>query len=91
MQDCGTAEVIVEIYTNLLTPLKESRISNCILTAAMGSISVREFIRWLPQEASEPTSTIVVTSPERRFVDIRVIRPEGAPENWPTREGMPRY
>lgn len=39
----------------------------------MGSISIRKFIRWLPDEASEPTSTIVVTSPERRFVDIRIL------------------
>lgn len=52
-------------------------------------ISIREFIRWLPQEASEPTSTIVLTSPERRFVDIRVVRPESATEAWPTKEGKP--
>ncbi|KAK3318710.1 hypothetical protein B0H66DRAFT_640060 [Apodospora peruviana] len=38
----------------------------------MADISVREYIRWLPDEASEPTSTIVLTSPQRRFVDIRV-------------------
>lgn len=39
------------------------------------SISLRKYIRWLPDEASEPTSTIVVTSPQRRFVDIRVLLP----------------
>ncbi|KAH7361780.1 hypothetical protein B0T11DRAFT_327927 [Plectosphaerella cucumerina] len=39
----------------------------------MASISVRESIRWLPEEASEPTSTIVLTSPGRRFVDLRVL------------------
>ncbi|KAK0746461.1 hypothetical protein B0T18DRAFT_438441 [Schizothecium vesticola] len=39
----------------------------------MGDISLRRHIRWLPDPASEPTSTIVVTSPERRFVDIRVL------------------
>ncbi|KAK4448323.1 hypothetical protein QBC34DRAFT_407212 [Podospora aff. communis PSN243] len=38
----------------------------------MADISVRNHIRWLPDEASEPTSTIVLTSPERRFVDLRV-------------------
>ncbi|OTA00360.1 hypothetical protein A9Z42_0079780 [Trichoderma parareesei] len=38
----------------------------------MAGISFRKFIRWLPDEASEPTSTLVLTSPERRFVDIRV-------------------
>lgn len=45
----------------------------------MGSISIREHIRWLPDPPSEPTSTIVLTSPERRFVDIRVLRqPDGS-------------
>lgn len=39
------------------------------------SISLRKYIRWLPDDASEPTSTIVVTSPNRRFVDIRVTKP----------------
>ncbi|KAK0715470.1 hypothetical protein B0H67DRAFT_645217 [Lasiosphaeris hirsuta] len=39
----------------------------------MGDISIRESIRWLPDEASEPTSTIVLTSPERRFVDLRIL------------------
>ena len=52
------------------------------------SISLRDFIRWLPDDASEPTSTIVVTSPGRRFVDIRALLPEGAtPSTWPTKEG----
>ncbi|GAB1319714.1 hypothetical protein MFIFM68171_09924 [Madurella fahalii] len=41
----------------------------------MADISVREHIRWLPNEPSEPTSTIVLTSPERRFVDIRILKP----------------
>lgn len=36
-------------------------------------ISRRKFIRWLPDEASEPTSTIVLTSPQDRFVDLRII------------------
>lgn len=53
----------------------------------MGSISFRESIRWLPEEASEPTSTLVVTSPEGRFVDIRVLRPQGTEGAWPTKEG----
>ncbi|KAJ2981333.1 hypothetical protein NUW58_g6717 [Xylaria curta] len=38
------------------------------------SISIRDSIRWLPDAASEPTSTVVLTSPEHRFVDIRVIK-----------------
>lgn len=45
--------------------------------AIMASISFRKFIRWLPDEASEPTSTLVLTSPEKRFVDIRVVLPDG--------------
>ncbi|KAI1743575.1 hypothetical protein F4680DRAFT_348903 [Xylaria scruposa] len=38
------------------------------------SISMRDSIRWLPDAASEPTSTIVLTSPEHRFVDTRVLK-----------------
>ncbi|KAK4212635.1 protein HRI1 [Rhypophila decipiens] len=41
-----------------------------------GHISVRESIRWLPDEASEPTSTIVLTSPGRLFVDLRIYKSE---------------
>ncbi|KAK5661141.1 hypothetical protein OQA88_11031 [Cercophora sp. LCS_1] len=39
----------------------------------MADISHRVSIRWLPSPASEPTSTIVLTSPERRFVDVRLL------------------
>ncbi|KAK3294193.1 uncharacterized protein B0H64DRAFT_418175 [Chaetomium fimeti] len=39
----------------------------------MCDISIREYIRWLPEEASEPTSTIVLTTPNRRFVDLRIL------------------
>lgn len=35
-------------------------------------ISIRRSIAWLPAPHGEPTSTIVLTSPARRFVDIRV-------------------
>ncbi|KAI1824900.1 hypothetical protein F4861DRAFT_224142 [Xylaria intraflava] len=38
------------------------------------SVSIRESIRWLPDISSEPTTTIVLTSPEHRFVDIRVLK-----------------
>ncbi|KAL2143761.1 hypothetical protein VTI28DRAFT_10058 [Corynascus sepedonium] len=41
----------------------------------MGDISVREYIRWVPEEPSEPTSTIVLTTPKRLFVDLRVLKP----------------
>ncbi|KAK2596650.1 hypothetical protein QQS21_006271 [Conoideocrella luteorostrata] len=39
-----------------------------------GSISIRKSIRWLPGEAEEPTSTIVLTSPQRTFVDLRILK-----------------
>ncbi|KAF2718185.1 hypothetical protein K431DRAFT_315174 [Polychaeton citri CBS 116435] len=39
------------------------------------SLSHRKWIRWLPEEASEPTTTLVLTSPEKRFVDLRVFKP----------------
>jgi hypothetical protein len=53
----------------------------------MGSISIREHIRWLPDKASEPTSTIVLTSPQRRFVDLRIFRPDGN-TSWNGQQGM---
>lgn len=39
-----------------------------------GHISVRESIRWLPDEPDEPTITIVLTSPGRLFVDLRLFK-----------------
>ncbi|KAI1426709.1 hypothetical protein F5Y12DRAFT_783750 [Xylaria sp. FL1777] len=45
------------------------------------SISIRDSIRWLPDEpASEPTSTVVLTSPEHRFVDIRILKGINEPD-----------
>ncbi|KAI0191138.1 hypothetical protein EV127DRAFT_69306 [Xylaria flabelliformis] len=41
------------------------------------SISIRDSIRWFPDAASEPTSTVVLTSPEHRFVDVRVLKDGG--------------
>jgi len=38
------------------------------------SIAAREYIRWLPERESEPTSTLVLTSAENRFVDVRILR-----------------
>ncbi|KAK5108358.1 hypothetical protein LTR62_008388 [Meristemomyces frigidus] len=38
------------------------------------NISVRDSVRWLPDAAEEPTSTIVLTSGENRFVDIRILK-----------------
>ena len=35
-------------------------------------ISTRAFIQWLPNQPSEPTSTVVLTSSQRHFVDIRI-------------------
>lgn len=39
-----------------------------------GSISIRKSIRWLPDAAREPTSTLVLTSPEKRYVDVRILK-----------------
>jgi hypothetical protein len=46
----------------------------------MCDISIREYIRWLPDAPGEPTTTIVLTTPERRFVDLRILNPT-SPEN----------
>ncbi|KAF3762065.1 hypothetical protein M406DRAFT_357325 [Cryphonectria parasitica EP155] len=40
----------------------------------MGTISVRDHIKWGTDDPSEPTSTLVLTSPSRWFVDIRVLK-----------------
>lgn len=37
----------------------------------------------LPDEASEPTSTIVLTTPNRRFVDLRFFKPPSSPTSPP--------
>jgi hypothetical protein len=53
----------------------------------MGTISIRKFIRWLPDEPSEPTSTIVVTSPKlKRFVDLRILLPDND-SSWAGQDG----
>lgn len=41
------------------------------------SISLRQSIAWLPAPHSEPTSTVVLTSPQRRFVDVRILLADG--------------
>ncbi|TGZ78977.1 hypothetical protein EX30DRAFT_126792 [Ascodesmis nigricans] len=41
----------------------------------MGSISHRLSIAWPPAAASEPTSTLVLTTPKRRFIDLRASLP----------------
>jgi len=38
------------------------------------NISIREYIRELPENATEPTITIVLTSAESRFVDVRIYK-----------------
>ena len=46
------------------------------------SISTRAFIQWLPNAPSEPTSTLVLTSTARTFVDIRIpLEAPHLPEN----------
>ncbi|KAL1895616.1 hypothetical protein Sste5346_005085 [Sporothrix stenoceras] len=44
----------------------------------MASISLRQSIAWLPDPHSEATSTVVLTSPQRRFVDVRILLPADA-------------
>lgn len=39
----------------------------------MADISVRQYIRWPPAPPSEPTSTVVLTSPSRHFIDVRIL------------------
>ncbi|RPD77351.1 hypothetical protein L226DRAFT_610684 [Lentinus tigrinus ALCF2SS1-7] len=48
------------------------------------SISERLYIRWLPDEASEPTSTLVLTAPNKQFVDLRLIKPSSPSEPYTT-------
>jgi len=46
----------------------------------MAGISVRASIRFLPDPPSEPTSTLVLTSPGRHYVDVRfLLPPDGRP------------
>lgn len=40
----------------------------------MGSISRRIKIRWGSDDFSEPTDTLVLTSPKRYFVDVRILK-----------------
>lgn len=40
----------------------------------MATVSFRDYIRWGTDPPSEPTSTLVLTSPNRYFVDIRVLK-----------------
>ncbi|KAH9890124.1 hypothetical protein C8Q73DRAFT_706780 [Cubamyces lactineus] len=47
------------------------------------SISERLYIRWVPEEPSEPTSTLVLTTPRNRhFVDLRLSSPSLAVLEW---------
>ncbi|PHH83016.1 hypothetical protein CDD82_3928 [Ophiocordyceps australis] len=58
----------------------------------MGSISIRRSIRWLPGEPEEPTCTVVLTSPSRRFVDLRILKSNEEtcwPENWHQEKTLP--
>ncbi|KAJ9129642.1 hypothetical protein NKR19_g10267, partial [Coniochaeta hoffmannii] len=41
----------------------------------MADVSIRTSIQWKPDPPSEPTSTLVLTSPGRHFVDVRILLP----------------
>ncbi|KAK6082488.1 hypothetical protein SCUP234_04327 [Seiridium cupressi] len=45
------------------------------LASPKPSISIRKYIKWGNGTPSEPTSTIVLTSPQRQFVDVRLLLP----------------
>lgn len=40
------------------------------------TVTTRRYIRWATDPATEPTTTLVLTSPAGHFVDIRVLLPE---------------
>lgn len=54
------------------------------------SISIRDSIRFLPKPPAEPTNTVVLTSPEGRFVDVRIFR-SGTSWEIESREGNARH
>jgi hypothetical protein len=65
------------IHPSYSTQLPRSLINNPTLNIKMGTISIRKFIRWLPDEPTEPTTTLVITSPRlKRFVDLRILLSE---------------
>ncbi|KAI0769803.1 hypothetical protein C8Q74DRAFT_1202200 [Fomes fomentarius] len=53
-----------------------------------GSISERLYIRWLPDESTEPTSTLVLSSVsvDKRFVDLRLLKPSDPSAGYTTLE-----
>ncbi|KAL1306035.1 hypothetical protein AAFC00_004163 [Neodothiora populina] len=53
------------------------------------SISIREWIKWMPDAESEPTSTLVLTSSRKQFVDVRILKPTQHGEPELPREGGP--
>ena len=53
------------------------------LPAMPGFLSFRESIRWLPDEASEPTVTIVLSGKETgAFVDVRFLKDGPSILDW---------
>ncbi|OIW25695.1 hypothetical protein CONLIGDRAFT_708394 [Coniochaeta ligniaria NRRL 30616] len=54
----------------------------------MADISLRESIRWLPDSPSEPTSTVVLTSPDKHFVDVRILLPLDHPQGILTKDQL---
>jgi hypothetical protein len=46
------------------------------------NISTRAFIQWLPDPPSEPTSTEVLTSRQKYFVDIRILKDSNEKIDW---------
>ncbi|KAI9766429.1 MAG: hypothetical protein M1840_006536 [Geoglossum simile] len=56
---------------------------------SLPAISERKSIRWLPDRAKEPTSTLVLTSRNLHFVDLRILKPLNPGEPDLPNEGGP--
>lgn len=51
------------------------------------NISIRKYIQWFPDVAKEPTGTVVLTTGENRFVDIRILKPTNSKQEEETGGG----
>lgn len=53
------------------------------------NISIRDYIYWKGSYATEPTSTLVLTSPGSKYLDIRILKPPTASDPALPNEGGP--
>ena len=71
----STLQSSIIILSELTTATFTSARSESSAMAPTCSISVRKYIQWLTEPPSEPTSTLVLTSAQSRFVDVRILNP----------------